>query len=105
MPYITQSRRSLYNRQIEHIVKHLGAEVLNGCPTCEPPEVSDEKAKGDLNYIIFKTIKNYVEKEGMCYSRAQDFIGGVLTSCQLELYRRLLAPYEDPTIEKNGDVI
>lgn len=29
---------------------------------------------------------------------------GVLRCCQLELYRRMVAPYEDKKIQENGDV-
>jgi hypothetical protein len=66
--------------------------------------LGDNDAKGHLNYIVYSIIKRYLLASGMKYFRAQDFIGGVLTCCQLECYRRLLSPYEDQAIERHGDV-
>jgi len=91
MPYIPQKDRSQYESVIEQIVSGL-------------VKADENDAKGHLNYIIFSVIKRYLQAKGMRYFRAQDFIGGVLTCCQMECYRRLLAPYEDNAMERNGDV-
>jgi len=91
MPYIPQNERLQYEDAIQAIVDRLMA-------------LDENTAKGHLNYIIFSIIKRYLQAKGMRYFRAQDFIGGVLTCCQLECYRRLLAPYEDNAMERNGDV-
>ena len=124
MPYIKQDRRTVFEDAIQDVVDKLGQ--TNGMRLKEPKlgELGktqnvdgidcsvqdiefvhdDDAAKGELNYVIYSIIKRYLEKHGMRYARAQDFIGGVLTCCQLELYRRLLGPYEDSAIIKNSDV-
>jgi hypothetical protein len=95
MPYIKSEKRKDFETEIQSIVDKL-----------DKSEEGDNSAKGELNYIIYSIIKRYLDKKGMRYFRAQDFIGGVLTCCQMELYRRLLAPYEDNVaIKKNGDVL
>lgn len=91
MPYIPPADRPQYEEAIDAVV----AALL---------KLDDNDAKGHLNYVVYSIIKRYLDARGMRYFRAQDFIGGVLTCCQLELYRRLLGPYEDKAIEKNGDV-
>jgi len=92
MPYIPQDQRPTFEPIIAQAVEALTA-------------VDDDQAKGQLNYLIFSIIQRYLANKGMRYSRAQDFIGGVLSCCQMELYRRLLAPYEDQAVARNGDVI
>lgn len=97
MPYIKQKRRSVYEKSIQSIVKNLGMGER---------EISDQdnSAKGELNYVIYSIVKRYIEEKGLRYFRLNDFVGGVLTCCQLELYRRLASSYEDEAIIKNGDV-
>ena len=60
----------------------------------------DIKADGDLNYILFKYCKYYIE-EG--YNNYKNF-KGELGECRDEISRRLLTPYEDKKIKENGDV-
>ena len=57
---------------------------------------------GELNYMITKMIIEYLG-ESPGYQRFNDALG-VLTAAQLELYRRMVAPYEDVKIKENGDV-
>lgn len=96
MPYIKKERRPLFEESINNIVFNLGKIEEN---------IFDEDiAKGDLNYVISSIIKRYIDKHGWRYHRLNDFVGGVLTCCQLELYRRFAAPYEDKAIQKNGDI-
>lgn len=59
--------------------------------------------EGCLNYVIYSIIKQYVKLKGERYFRYEKFIG-TLNSCAMEIYRRLIAPYEDGAIDKNGDV-
>jgi hypothetical protein len=61
----------------------------------------DVKADGDLNYILFKYCKYYVE-EG--YNNYKNF-KGELSECRDEIGRRLLAPYENRKMAENGDVL
>jgi hypothetical protein len=61
------------------------------------------KTAGELNYSFTKTALHYIAKRGLCYQTINDIIGA-LEGCKLEMYRRLVAPYEDKKIEENGDV-
>jgi hypothetical protein len=97
MPYITKARREVFEKAIQEIVTNLGG--VNSIVT------DDNAAKGELNYVIFSLVKRYLgDPDKLRYARAQDFIGGTLTSCQQELYRRIMGPLEDRAIAKNGDV-
>ena len=97
MPYIKKERRLLFEDAINAVVLQLGdtGHILT---------FDGDKAKGELNYVIFTIIKRYLDKNGMTYARAQDMIGGVLSCCQMELYRKLLAPYEQKAEETNGSI-
>ena len=46
---------------------------------------------------------NFRGANGVSYSFLNDFIG-VLECVKLELYRRVMTPYEDGKINENGDV-
>lgn len=79
MPYITQERR-----------KELQV-------TPEPM-----RNAGELNFTITTLLVQYLEyNKG--YQAYNDCLG-VLEGAKLELYRRLVAPYEDHKIKENGDV-
>lgn len=58
---------------------------------------------GELNYFITTIINNYIIKNTKSYTTLNEVIG-VLECAKLELYRRIVAPYEDAKIEQNGDV-
>ena len=60
---------------------------------------------GELNYQITTTILDYLGGEGavVIYSDFNEVLG-VLEAVKLELYRRMIAPYEDIKKEENGDV-
>jgi len=55
---------------------------------------------GHLNYLVSSIIDEVYERN---YASLNAAIG-VLECVKLELYRRILAPYEDTKIEQNGDV-
>jgi len=97
MPYIVPERRAVFEGEIRSILKKIG----NG----EGEDTRDDKAKGELNYIIFSLVAGHLLENGkMRYHRAQDFITGTLGACEHELLRRLVDTYEDKCIEKNGDL-
>jgi hypothetical protein len=103
MPYIKQERRKTFDDAINTIVEKLGH--VNGPVAAIAPMPHDpDAAKGDLNYVIYSIVKKYIEYHGLRYHRINDFIGGTLTCCQDELYRRIAGPYEDEAIKKNGDI-
>lgn len=61
---------------------------------------------GELNFAITLLVKEFLAgqpKEGKSYE-ALNAAMGALECCKLELYRRIVAPYEDVKIKENGDV-
>lgn len=58
---------------------------------------------GELNYRLTTICDDYLRQQGMNYANLNSVIG-VLECAKLELYRRIVAPYEDTKIEMNGDV-
>lgn len=57
---------------------------------------------GELNYVVTQLILAYLGPYPH-YSNFNDIMG-VLECAKQELYRRMIAPYEDEKIEENGDV-
>ena len=58
---------------------------------------------GHLNYLNFKIVRHYIKVNGKRYFTFATIVG-TLVCCILEIYRRLVAGYEDKKIEENGDV-
>lgn len=79
MPYLDEDRR------IE-LLEHLYPETA-----------------GDLNYLITTMALRAWNKSKRNYE-ALNAIIGALESAKLEMYRRLVVPYEDKKIKLNGDV-
>lgn len=65
--------------------------------------IRDEKTVGELNYVLTRTILNFLDRTPKKYQNYNDVIG-VLECAKLELYRRMVAPYEDGKCLLNGDV-
>lgn len=63
---------------------------------------------GELNFVLTNIILQYIkDAEGRDYSFGYQKLNdalGALEGCKLELYRRIVAPYEDKKIQENGDV-
>ena len=57
---------------------------------------------GELNYIITKHVHQFLGTNPN-YEKFNAAIG-VLEAAKLELYRRMVAPYEEVKIKENGDV-
>lgn len=57
---------------------------------------------GELNYMVTMVVKEFLGDKPN-YDRFNAAIGA-LESAKLELYRRMIAPYEDTKIKENGDV-
>ena len=57
---------------------------------------------GELNYALTQVIRRYLRR-GAGYQRYNDCIGA-LEGAKLELYRRVVAPYEDRKRDENGEV-
>jgi len=58
---------------------------------------------GELNYVLTEEALSYLRDKGESYQVYNDIIGA-LEGCKLEMYRRMVAPYEDKKIQENGDV-
>lgn len=58
---------------------------------------------GELNYAITKMIREYLRFKGESYHSFNEVIG-VLECAKLELYRRMVAPYENQKWSEHGDV-
>lgn len=79
MPYITKERREELNKEVVF------------------------RASGELNYAITILCLEYLSQGEISYTRLNEVMGA-LDCAKLELYRRLVAPYEDLKMEENGDV-
>jgi len=89
MPYIPQTRRD----EIHNELIHDENGGLNWAP----------QNAGDLNFLVTCFIDNYILEHGVRYANVNEMIGA-LECCKLELYRILIAPYEDVKIAENGGV-
>jgi hypothetical protein len=68
------------------------------------PEPGFMTTPGELNYAISQVIDSYLhDYDRVGYTQYNEVLG-VLEALKLEIYRRLVAPYEDDKIEENGDV-
>ena len=89
MPYIDKEARDKF----EEDLNHLSQNILS---------------VGDMNYCISTLISNFLEDiakvEGKVGYYHYNQLIGVLECAKLELYRRLVTPYEDIKITDNGDV-
>jgi len=66
------------------------------------------KDAGELNYAVTRLVDSYLatlaERDGrLRYAHVNEAVG-VLECAKLELYRRIVAPYEDQKIAESGDV-
>lgn len=59
---------------------------------------------GDLNYAITRLCLAHIDSVGMGYATLNRVVG-VLECAKLELYARVVRPYEDRKIAENGDVL
>jgi hypothetical protein len=83
MPYIIKEDRW----PLEHLIIQLGDRI-------------NDPAK--LNYVI-SCLAHKLARRGGNYS-AYNAVIGALECAKLEMYRRLVAPYEDKKIIENGDL-
>lgn len=63
----------------------------------------DPKTAGQLSYSLAKTVMDYLEQKQESYQTYNDIIG-VLESIKMEIYRRMVVPYEESKRSENGDV-
>lgn len=102
MPYIKEKDRERYDSLVDTLVSALLSAMT------ENSEEGDRLLnvnviKGHHNYIMYSLALKLVKKLGVRYHTLQDIIG-TFDCSKLEFYRRIIAPYEDAAIKKNGDV-
>ena len=61
---------------------------------------------GELNYLVTTTCVSYLRRRRFGKPSYADYneVIGALECAKFELYRRMIAPYEDEKKEANGDV-
>lgn len=64
-------------------------------------EIADNA--GELNFQITTLLNNYRARKANTYQTYNDIIGA-LEGAKLEIYRRVVAAYEDQKKSENGDV-
>ena len=82
-----------------YIIKQLRKELEDGIYKC----CMNIRNVGCLNYTITRLLIDYLNYKGKSYTTFNSLIG-VLECAKLELYRRMVAPYEDKKKAENGDV-
>jgi len=87
MPYIKKEQRPEVDKLVNPLIKYLKSLPV-------------EKQDGALNYAVTRIIKNLYPQKYFHLNRAL----GVLSAISYELYRRVVAPYEDTKIKEQGDV-
>jgi len=99
MPYIKQESRD----ELDEFIENLIDAVIHSDAVNSNEETRDYKnLDGVLNYCIFRLCKGtYAVHNYHWYNRMM----GMMECCKQELYRRLVAPYEDEKAKENGDVI
>ena len=85
MPYIKFSQRDKFNKHIVELVNNL-------------------ETMGELSYIIYYLILNFMKKHVISYEIMQNIVG-CLECTKSEFIRRNLVPYENEKKIKNGDII
>lgn len=87
MPYIKKEQRPAIDELVKPLIEHIKS-------------LSIEEQDGSINYAVTKLIKHIYPQKYFHYNRAL----GMLTAIKLELYRKLVGPYEDSKISENGEV-
>ena len=92
MPYLAQEKKDFLDSECD--VRNLSDKMTNE---------SIQDFVGYLNYLNFVFVKRWIKKNGNKYFVFAAIIG-TLICCILEIYRKLVAPYEDEKILENRDV-
>ncbi len=129
MPYILKVDRPKFQPMIDRVVegfqkvKDLEIRVERLCMWVSGMVVKFPECytRGEVNYIVTEVCVGSMDMKNGPYDRLNDAIGlldyvasyltdmprrGIIRCAQLEMYRRLVAPYEDGKInkEENGDI-
>ena len=88
-PYIKRERRLL--------LKQIGLDKFLNNLFCQTI------SEGELNFIITRLLHRWIVEKGESYAEYNKLVG-VLECAKLELYRKLIANYEDKKCEENGEI-
>ena len=101
MPYIKEQFREAYDELLDSIVNKI---MIDAEIQCGVNGHSADYVKGIHNYVMFMLALKLVTKlGGSRYCILQDIVG-TFECCKAEFIRRVVSPYEDGAIEKNGDI-
>ena len=84
MPYISKDRRSVLDFSV--------LKIADGC-----------RDWGEVNYVITTIVTKLVLRFGLSYPTINAALG-CFTAAREEFYGRVVGPYEERKIHKNGDV-
>lgn len=65
--------------------------------------LEDPENVGELTYLLCALVRDYLLKHGVSYATLSECRAALFNSAD-ELYRRVIAPYEDQKIKDNGDI-
>ena len=101
MPYIQQYQRDA----IDGSILELADSILDITQQVEDADARHhlEVIPGVMNYAITALIHTIVAETGESYATYNAMIG-MLESAKLELYRKMVSPYEDQKEFENGPV-
>ena len=68
-----------------------------------PPDMCGVNTCGELNYKITSIVHQFIKCRGVNYHSINEAVG-VLECVKLELYRQVVAKYEDKKKRQNGPV-
>ena len=88
MPYIDKTRR----RHLDGRASYL-----------ESPQPTSPQSVGELTYKLSMQLHHYLGDKGLSYQALAECLGA-LEGCKADFERRVLAPYEDEAIQRNGDI-
>lgn len=89
MPYLTEDARAQLDEHINGLLKVLLE--------------TDVSVPGGLNYAICRVADGVIAAKGEGYAIYNTLLGAT-EAAKLEIYRRMIAPYEDVKCKANGEV-
>lgn len=89
MPYLTEEDKHKVGVEVDRLTDYTN-------------NLDIQNLAGHINYINFIVVRRWISKNGKKYFVFAAILG-TLICCVLEIYRRLVAPYEEEKIKSNGD--
>jgi len=67
-------------------------------------QTGDPETVGELNYEISKLVNHYLIRKGEFRYEYLNEVIGALECAKLEMYRRVVVPYEEKKLAESGDI-